>query len=101
MPNANEYKAFEDFTNKLAGEMGMTGPQLQASFWMGAAQRTGVDPLSQRTFMEIFDDIASQRAAERGLSKQKVIKNFMRRNQPLVLPLAAVGGAGLLGSGED
>jgi len=101
MPNANEYKAFEDFTNKLAGEMGMTGPQLQAAFWMGAAQRTGVDPLSQRTFMEIFNDLASQRAAERGLSKQQVIKNFMRRNQPLALPLAAVGGAGLLGAGED
>ena len=79
----------------------MTGPQLQASFWMGAAQDTGVDASSQDTFMNIFHNILEQRAAERGIPKEKVLKNFIRRIQPLALPVAAVTGAGLLGAGGD
>ena len=101
MPNDNEYADFEKFVNNLAEEMNMTGPQLQASFWMGAAQDTGVDASSQDTFMNIFHNILEQRAAERGIPKEKVLKNFIRRIQPLALPVAAVTGAGLLGAGGD
>jgi len=101
MPADNEYKAFEGFVNELAKEMGMTGPQLQAAFWMGAAADTGVDLGSQRTFMEIFNDILAKRAEERGLTKKQVFKNFARRAQPLAVPVGAVGLAGLLGSDEE
>ena len=95
MPNKTEYKSFEGMVNKLAKELNMTGPQLQASFWMGAAQDTGVAPSSQHTFMQIFNTILEQRAAERGLSKKQVFKNFANRTQPLMLPLA---GASMLGA---
>lgn len=102
MPQDNEYAAFERMVNKLAEEMDMTGPQLQAAFWMGAARETGVDPSSQYTFMQIFKDIVRQRAEERGISEKQVFKNFAKRAQPLVLPIAAAGSfTGLLGSNEE
>jgi hypothetical protein len=102
MPEDNEYKAFEQFTNKLAKELGMTAPQLQASLWVGGAARTGVDPSSLNTFEQIFNKVVQDRAAERGLSEDEVVRRFLTRQQPLAVPLAAgAAGYGLLGGGPE
>jgi hypothetical protein len=77
-PDDVEYKAFEQFTNELAGELGMTGPQLQANLWMGAADVTGVDPASQGTFMELFRKRAQDVAEKTGTPTAEVIRNFIR-----------------------
>ena len=77
MPNDNEYAAFEDFMNALGGELGMTGPQVQAALWMGAADRTGVDPLSQGTFMQLLRNRADTRAKMTGTRREEVLREFI------------------------
>ena len=77
MPNDNEYAAFEDFMNALGGELGMTGPQVQAALWMGAADRTGVDPLSQGTFMQLLRNRADRRAKMTGTTREEVLREFI------------------------
>ena len=69
----------------------MTAPQFQASLWMGAAKETGVDPSSLDTFVNIFDRILRSRAKERGLTEQQVFEQFVKRQAPLMVPLAATG----------
>ena len=91
MPNDNEYAFLEKFAGAMADEMGMTAPQFQASLWMGAAKETGVDPSSLDTFMNIFDRILRERAKERGLTEQQVFEQFVKRQAPLMVPLAATG----------
>lgn len=91
MPKDNEYASFEKFVNNLANSQDMTGPQLQASFWMGAAQDTGVAKGSQFTFDEIFNSIVKKRAVERGVTEDQVFKDFATRVKPLAVPLAAGG----------
>jgi len=98
-PNDNEYAAFEKFMYEVGKERGLTGPQTQAALWMGAADRTGVDPTSQGTFMELLRRRADQRAAAEGLTREQVIRRFIRDKGLLAIPVAATG-AGLLGSGE-
>jgi hypothetical protein len=99
-PGDNEYAAFEALANEIAAELGMTGPQFQASLWLGAAARTGVDPRSHPPFVDIFENILEARAKERGLSKREVFSQFARRQAPLVLPLAAAGGAAAVSEDE-
>jgi len=77
-PDDVEYKAFEQFVNELASELGMTGPQLQANLWMGAADVTGVDPASQGTFMELFRERAKDVGEKTGTPTAEVIRNFIR-----------------------
>lgn len=78
MPAKGEYKAFEDLVNEIGGELGMTGPQVQANLWMGAAQRTGVDDASQGTFMELFRNRADDIAKKSNRSRQEVIDDFIK-----------------------
>jgi hypothetical protein len=99
-PNDNEYKLFEDLTNELAAELGITGPQYQAAMWMGAADQTGVAGTSQGTFMKIFRDNLANRAAERGVSAEKVLQDFIK-NKGLLAAGAGVGATSLLGSGQQ
>ena len=77
-PDKVEYAAFEQFTNELAGELGMTGPQLQANLWMGAADVTGVDPTSQGTFMELLRKRAEVIGKKTDTPTVEVLRNFIR-----------------------
>jgi hypothetical protein len=82
-PNNNEYEAFEDFMFELGNELDMTGPQIQAALWMGAADRTGVDPSSQGTFMELLRKRADLQAKKTGSTREEVMREFIR-NQGLL-----------------
>lgn len=77
-PNDNEYAAFEDLIYDMGQELGLTGPQLQAALWMGAAERTGVDVSSQKTFMDAFRAVADDRAAKEGMTRAEVIDRFIK-----------------------
>jgi len=98
-PNDNEYRAFEQYMNQLGKELGMTGAQVQANLWMGAAKRTGLADESQGTFMQLLRERAANRAAKEGISQADVLKRFIREKGLLVAPLAA--GAAAYGSQEQ
>jgi hypothetical protein len=98
MPNANEYAAFERIANKMAKELNMTGPQFQASLWMGAAKKTKVDPSSLDTFVNLFNKRVSDAAAERGRTPEDVFRRFATRKEALAVPLGLLG-AGTVGGG--
>ena len=100
MPKDNEYKAFEDYINELASEVGMTGPQFQANLWMGGASRTGVDDSSMGTFMELLRKRADQKAKEIGSSRAEVIKEFIKNKGLLAIP-TGVAATSLMGSNND
>jgi hypothetical protein len=91
MPNNNEYGAFEDFINELAGELGQTPAQVQANMWMGGADRTGVAESSQGTFMELIRERAKYKAMKDGTTPNEVLQNFIRKGGFLSL----IGGTGL------
>ena len=91
MPNANEYGAFEDFINELAGEIGQTPAQVQANMWMGGADRTGVAEESQGTFMELIRERAKKKAIKDNTTPNQVLQNFIRNGGFLSL----IGGTGL------
>ena len=99
MPNDNEYDFLEKFSGELGRELNMTAPQFQAALWMGAAKKTGVDPTSQYTFMEIFNDLVQTKAKARGLTVDEVLRRFVTGEQPLLAPLAA--GAAAAGTAAD
>ena len=99
VPRDNEYGAYERLAGDIARRMDMTPAQLQASLWMGAAQRTGVRADSQATFDQIFGKVLGDRAAERGLTSDEVFRQFALRQRPLAVPLA-VGGAAAATGGE-
>ena len=101
LPGENEYAAFEQYMGELAEEMGMTTPQLQAAFWVGAAEKTGVRGGSLNTFMNIFNENLEKQAKKRGMTPDELFKKFARRKEALVVPLAAVGTGGLLASQQD
>lgn len=91
-PNDNEYAAFEKFIRDFAEENGMTPAQAQANLWMGAADRTGVDPDSQGTFMEILRNRAAKTARREGITAEEVMSRFIRNNGLLsAAGLAALG----------
>ncbi len=77
MPRDAEYGAMGDFMFELGNELGLTGPQVQAALWMGAARKTGVDPTSQTTFMGAVRDRADIQAAKRGQTREQVLFDFV------------------------
>ena len=106
MPDDNEYDAFEKYVNELAGELGMTGPQLQANLWMGAGSRTGLHEGSKGTFMDLLKKRADDRAKQLGLKpkfdeatgqyispRAQVLDEFIR-NRGLLEMGGAMGGLG-------
>jgi len=102
-PDDNEYKAFEDYIYELGDELGMTGPQVQANLWMGAAKRTGVDDTSQGTFMQLIRNRADKRAKATGKTREQVLREFVRDRgllQMMMTTGAAGAGAGAMSSGE-
>ena len=100
MPKDNEYAAFEKYIHEVGEELGMTGPQVQANLWMGAADRTGVDPSSQGTFMELLRVRADKRAAKTGKSRAEVMKEFIKDKGLLAVPMGAVATSLLAGTEE-
>jgi hypothetical protein len=93
-PADNEYAAFEGYINELADELGMSANQVQANLWMGAADRTNVDPSSQGTFMELIRARADKRAKAEGTTREIVLRRFIRERGLLqAAPAAALGGA--------
>ena len=102
-PTNNEYAAFEAYINEVAEELGMTGPQVQANLWMGAAKRTGVADESQGTFMEIIRKRAATRAKIEENTPSEVLRNFIRNKGLLAIPGLAAGGtaAGLMQAPAD
>lgn len=106
MPKPGEYGPLEEMMAELAKRYNMTPAQMQASLWMGAARRTNVDPGSLKSFEDLFDDVVAKGAAERGITPEEHLKNFIHRRSPLAIPglLGAGGaaaGAGLLGGQEE
>jgi hypothetical protein len=102
-PNDNEYRAFERYMNELGKELGMTGAQVQANLWMGAAQRTGLADESQGTFMQLLRARAAKRAEKEGITQQEVLRRFVRDRGLLTpAPLAAgAAGAAAMYAGQD
>lgn len=104
-PNDSEYAALEALMYEIGQETGMTGPQVQAALWMGAADRTGVDPTSQGTFMELLRRRADERASKEGMTREQVMRRFIRDKGLLsVAPLAGTAaGLGVLNArqGDD
>lgn len=76
-PNDAEYGALESLVADLAAEQGMTPAQFQANLWMGAADRTGVDPTSQGTFMELLRARAAKTGKKTGRSAAEVLHDFV------------------------
>ena len=102
MPNNNEYGAMEDFMFELGNELGLTGPQVQAALWMGAARKTGVDPTSQTTFMGAIRDRADIQAAKRGQTREQVLFDFIMNKGLLTGATAAPFGVlGLSGANNQ
>tara|TARA_B100000902_G_scaffold55608_1_gene62386 strand:- start:3934 stop:5187 length:1254 start_codon:yes stop_codon:yes gene_type:complete len=97
MPRDREYGAMEDFMFELGQELGLTGPQVQASLWMGAARRTGVDPTSQTTFMGAMRDRAATTAAKRGTTPEQVLFDMIMNKRAMSVPFGAGGVMGALG----
>jgi len=101
MPNNNEYGAMEDFMFELGNELGLTGAQVQAALWMGAARKTKVDPTSQTTFMGAIRDRADIQAAKRGQTREQVLFDFIMNKGLLAVPAAApLGVLGLSGPNQ-
>lgn len=102
MPRDAEYGAMEDFMFELGNELGLTGPQVQAALWMGAARKTGVDPTSQTTFMGAIRDRADIQAANRGQTREQVLFDFIMNKGLLTGATAAPFGVlGLSGANNQ
>jgi len=99
MPNDSEYAAMEALMYEVGQDLGMTGPQVQAALWMGAADRTGVDPTSQGTFMELLRRRADERAAKEGMTREQVMRRFIKDKGLLSAP--GVPAMGLLNSDKN
>jgi hypothetical protein len=71
---------------------------------MGAAKKTGVDPSSLDTFVNLFDKRVRDAAAERGRTPEDVFKRFATRKEALAVPLGLLGSraaGGLLSNQQD
>jgi len=90
-----EYRMLEDYMNGIAKEMGITGPQAQASLWLSMAERTGVTGSSRGTFMSIFRQAISRRADELGISELEVLHQFLRSGRALSFLGAGLGITGI------
>lgn len=95
-PAPNEYGLMERFwRDEVAKAHNMTPAQAQASLWMGAAERTGVDATSQVTFMDALRNVARQRAAKTGQTAEQVLKEFVNNYGLLTGAGAVTAGAAI------
>ena len=98
-PEKAEYAVFEKFIYDIGQKLNLTGPQVQAALWMGAAKRTGVDVSSQYNFMHAMRNVADERAAKEGLTREQVMRRFIRDKGLLATPGSA--GFGLMNKEGD
>jgi hypothetical protein len=99
-PEKNEYAAYEQLAQKVAERYEMTPAQFQASLWMGAGDMTNLADESQGTFMDLFRRSLDKRAGERGLTRDQMLDEFIRKRAVLgVAPFA--GATGLLSMPQD
>lgn len=100
-PKENEYAALEEMANRLAPKYGMTPAQFQASLWMGAGDITDLADESQGTAMELFRRTLDNRAEQRGLTREEMLKDFIVNRAPLAVPIIGGGTVGLLVNQEQ
>lgn len=85
----------------VAGRYDMTPAQFQASLWMGAGEMTNLADESQGTAMELFRRTLDNRADERGISREDMLKDFIDNKGLLAVPTTAAGGALTYGLLQD
>jgi hypothetical protein len=90
-PSDTEYGALEEFINGIATELGIRGPQAQASLWLAMAERTGVKGGSRGTVMDIFRGIIADRALARGIPEEQVLHEFLTSGKAFSFLGAALG----------
>ena len=100
-PKANEYQALEQMAQNVAARYDMTPAQFQASLWMGAGEMTNLADESQGTAMELFRRTLDNRADERGISREDMLKDFIDNKGLLAVPTTAAGGALTYGLLQD
>lgn len=100
-PSPTEYQALEQMAQNVAGRYDMTPAQFQASLWMGAGEMTNLADESQGTAMELFRRTLDNRADERGISREDMLKDFIDNKGLLAVPTTAAGGALTYGLLQD
>jgi hypothetical protein len=89
-PNANEYKATEDFYRALGLEHELKLPlaDAQAAAWAGGGDLTGLGSPPTKTFAEMMNERAEFTARMRGADPTQTLHQAMRGE----LPLLGLGG---------
>lgn len=99
-PNANEYKAMEDYYKSIAQELGIHPAQAQASAWVGGGKVTGLESETGEPFVGTVNQRIKRTAAIRDQNVWSVLEDFIRgRRALLAAPPAAV--AAVSGDGGD
>jgi hypothetical protein len=83
-PNPNEYMAAEDLYKKIARRMGHEPAEAQAAAWSGAGDMTGLGTVGTHTFPELMNERIMFTAKMRGEAPEKVLRDFIRGNKPLL-----------------
>lgn len=99
VPDPAHYGALESFQQDIARSMGLTPAQFQAALWVGGGRVTGLRSLPT-SFMGIVENRLAQTAAKRGYSPQDALREFIQGKAPLLTPIGAAAGSGLLGIGQ-
>jgi hypothetical protein len=95
-PNPNEYAAMENYWKGLGRELGYPAPAYgQASGWSGGGDVTGLKSVSAQPFLRAVENRMNLTAAERGITPEEALSQFIRGKAPL-LTGAGVAGMGAL-----
>lgn len=81
MPADAEYGPLEEIMKTLAHGRGLTGYQGQAGLWIGAADKTGVDPTSRQTFTNIFIDRVNEASQATGVPVEEIIAKLAQSGE--------------------
>jgi hypothetical protein len=89
-PRKNEYGALEDFSQDIAGELGMTPAQFQTSVYLGKPNLTGYASHPTMTFLDNVLARVLKTAKVRGITPAQALIEHMIGVRPLagVVPLA-------------
>lgn len=93
-PKSTEYGFLEQLQQQQANKLGMSPAQYQASAWVGGGAQTGLRSTAD-PFLKVFEDRVTLTADKAGLSKQEVLRRFIRGDMPLLemgAPLPVAGG---------
>jgi hypothetical protein len=87
IPARNQYGFMEALQQEQAKKLGVTPAQYQVSAWIGGGPQTGLRS-STDPFLKVLEQRIERRAAHDGLTKEEVLRRFIRGELPL-LGLAA------------